>query len=135
MGPGQIALLIPIVALCIPIVAIVTEHQRKVLELKLRLKGEVPKELQAELAELKNQVAELRDTTTKFDMSFDAAISRLEERVDRVEGRQYEASATPVIGGVAATPAPPPAGPAYHTASSAAVEEQPAVLNVGQGGR
>jgi len=134
MDPGQIALLIPIVVLFIPIVAIVTDHQRKVLELKLRLKGEVPKEVQAELAELKNQVAELRDTTTKFDMSFDAAISRLEDRVDRVAGQHYEASAAPVISGVAAVPAPP-AGPAYQTASFVAAEEQPAVLTVGQSGR
>lgn len=99
MDAGQMGVLIPIIGVCIPIVAIVTSHQRKVLEMKLRLKGEVPNELKAELAELKRQVAELRDTTTKFDMSFDAAVGRLEDRVDKVEARQYgeTAGVTPPV--------------------------------------
>ena len=44
--------------------------------------------MEAELTALRNEVASLRDTTTRFDMSFDAAITRLEDRVDRVEVKQ-----------------------------------------------
>jgi hypothetical protein len=37
------------------------------------------------IEELRKEVAELRDTTTRFDMSFDAAITHLEQRMDRLE--------------------------------------------------
>lgn len=40
------------------------------------------------LQELRREVQDLRETTTRFDMSFDAALTRLEQRVDRVEQRQ-----------------------------------------------
>ncbi len=39
-----------------------------------------------EVVALRREVQSLRDTTTKFDMSFDAALERLEQRVDRMEG-------------------------------------------------
>ncbi len=39
------------------------------------------------LQELRQDVQALRDTTTKFDMTFDAALDRLEARVERVETR------------------------------------------------
>ncbi len=39
------------------------------------------------LRELRQEVQALRDTTTKFDMTFDAALDRLEARVERVETR------------------------------------------------
>ena len=37
------------------------------------------------LDQLQQEIAALRDTTTQFDMSFDAALDRLERRLDRVE--------------------------------------------------
>lgn len=120
-GPAEIGTLIPIVALSIPIVAIWTAHQRKMLELRLRLKGEVPQELKAELDELKAQLGQLRDTTTKFDMSFDAAITRLEDRMDRVEGRAYGSASDEV----------PAVAPSVATRPT--TEEAPPVLTVGQG--
>src|SRR5947207_3008151 len=39
------------------------------------------------LREVQRELRELRDTTTKFDLSFDAGISRLEDRVMRLEQR------------------------------------------------
>ena len=44
-------------------------------------------ELHRTLEELRREVQALRETTTKFDMAFDASLSRLEERVDRIEER------------------------------------------------
>lgn len=35
---------------------------------------------------LEEEMTSLRDTTTQFDMSFDAALERLERRVDRMDG-------------------------------------------------
>ena len=51
-----------------------------------------------ELAALRREVQELRDTTTRFDLSFDAALERLERRMDYAEGQQVPAAApqTPV---------------------------------------
>jgi len=73
----------------IPIVAIVTSHQRKMAEIKMRagnsVQGNVLEEVRMQLAAMREEIATLRDTSTKFDMSFDAALSRLEGRVDRIE--------------------------------------------------
>lgn len=48
--------------------------------------------LAARLAYLEQELAVLRDTTTQFDMSFDAALDRLEGRVNRVESRPADTS-------------------------------------------
>ena len=40
-----------------------------------------------EIQALRQQMVELRDTTTKYDMSFDAALQRLESRMGHLEGR------------------------------------------------
>lgn len=94
MGPDQLALMIPIVALCIPIVKIWTNHQHKMAEIKAQSGTTLPASVQSDLSEIKRELASLRDTTTKFDMTFDAALSRLEERVDRIEDRQAASVAT-----------------------------------------
>ena len=39
----------------------------------------------AELKAMQQQMAEMQNTSHQFDLSFDAALSRLEERVSRVE--------------------------------------------------
>jgi hypothetical protein len=41
----------------------------------------------AELRALAQQVRQMQDTGHQFDLSFDAALSRLEERVSRIESR------------------------------------------------
>jgi hypothetical protein len=81
-----LALMIPITALMIPIVAIITSHRHRELEMRLKLQqgdGNVA----TELRELKSQLAELRDTSTHYDMSFDSALQRIESRVGNLEGR------------------------------------------------
>jgi len=45
-----------------------------------------------EVAALRREVQALRDTTTKFDLSFDAALERLEQRMDHVEGAKAGSS-------------------------------------------
>lgn len=46
------------------------------------------------LRELRQEVQALRDTTTKFDMAFDASLDRLEARVERVETRTTASGTT-----------------------------------------
>ena len=42
-------------------------------------------ELASTVETLKREVAQLRDTTTRYDMAFDTALERLESRVSHVE--------------------------------------------------
>jgi hypothetical protein len=41
-----------------------------------------------ELTTLRQQVSELRDTSTQYDLSFDHALQRIERRVEQVEQQQ-----------------------------------------------
>jgi hypothetical protein len=84
----------------ISIMGIATWHRQEMEKIKAR-KGndgtvQLSDELRAELNALKEQVLALRDTTTKFDLSFDSALDSMEARVKRVEERQltqtYQAS-------------------------------------------
>jgi len=44
-----------------------------------------PQALAAEVAALNTQIAQLRDTATSFDVSFDQTLERMDERLRRVE--------------------------------------------------
>jgi hypothetical protein len=81
--------LIPIIGILavfgIPISAIWRSHLHKMAELKAKQGSQLSPNVQAELSALRAEVAELRETTTRFDMSFDAALTRLEDRVDKTE--------------------------------------------------
>ena len=68
----------------------ILRHQRKMLEIKAKV-GYHPTEIGSnELRELTRQIAELRDTTTRYDMSFDSALQRLESRVGNLEIRSSQ---------------------------------------------
>jgi hypothetical protein len=84
MDPG---LIIPIIALCIPIVAIVGSYWHKVEEMRLKAGLTGDANVTSQLREIQNQIAELRDTTTRYDMSFDSALQRIESRVGSLESR------------------------------------------------
>src|SRR5947209_18031870 len=77
----------------IPIIKIWTDHQRKMLEMKLHLRNQGDSGLRAEFDALRQEVRSLRDTSTQYDLSFDAALQRMEQRVERME-RQSTAVAT-----------------------------------------
>src|SRR5438105_8472680 len=68
------------------LVAVWGEHQRKLLEARARL-GNQDSAVVSELQNLKRELQELRDTTTRYDMSFDTALQRIESRVSHVEQR------------------------------------------------
>ncbi len=69
----------------IPITGMVTYHQRKMAEIKARMGGVEATEIKEQVTAMRKDMAELRDTATRFDVSFDAAITRLEQRMDRAE--------------------------------------------------
>ena len=79
---------VAMVVMSIPIVAIVTSHKRKMMELQLKQGNAASDSVVDEIRDLKRQIAELRDTTTRYDMSFDTALQRLEGRMNAMEQRQ-----------------------------------------------
>ncbi|HZO91589.1 MAG TPA: hypothetical protein VFB38_24925 [Chthonomonadaceae bacterium] len=89
--------LIPIVAILgvfgVPIVAIWTSHERKMMEMRMRMRNEGDTHLKAAIEELQAEVRSLRDTTTQYDLSFDAALQRMESRVQGLERRLSEVEA------------------------------------------
>lgn len=71
----------------ITITAIAMAHVRKMAEIRARGGESVNTALRTELELMKREISGLRETSTKFDMSLDAAIERVEGRVDRLEER------------------------------------------------
>lgn len=74
----------------IPLSAIWTSHFRKMAEIKAKSGGDSG-DTAKHIAALRQEIAALRETTTRFDMSFDAALSRVEERLNTVEEKQATA--------------------------------------------
>jgi hypothetical protein len=101
MGAEFLALMIPIIGVTIPVVAIWTRHKEKMAEIKARIgsgNAAANTELAQAVNDLRQEVASLRETSTRFDMAFDAAITRLEDRMDRVETRQEVVPSGATIG-------------------------------------
>jgi hypothetical protein len=114
--------------------AVYFKHKIRLEEVRSQRGEKTDGETLAAIAELRREVQALRDTTTKFDLSFDAGLSRLEERVDRLDaeraaGVSVAAPAAPVA---APTPAAAPATPpsAWYAGNGA---EEPAALRNGRG--
>ncbi len=85
--------------MAVPIVAIVSSHKRKILELQLKQGNKTSDSVIEEIRDLKRQITELRDTTTRYDMSFDTALQRLEGRMNAMEQKQSsEARPTASVG-------------------------------------
>jgi hypothetical protein len=69
----------------IPIISIWTSHQRRMLELQLQLRNQGDSGLRTEFDALRHEVRSMRDTCTQYDLSFDAALQRMERRVEGIE--------------------------------------------------
>ena len=92
MGPETLAPLIPIFALCIPIVAIWTKHRTKIAELQIKATAELSAEKAAQYAqhtrELEERVRVLERIVT--DKGFDTAsqIEALRRDAAAIEDRR-----------------------------------------------
>ncbi len=73
--------------LAIPWLAISTYHKRKLEEIRSRQKIEINEETRAAIEALRGEMAALRDTTTQYDVSFDTALNRLDNRMAHLEQR------------------------------------------------
>ena len=82
-----------IIVFSIPLMAIWTSHKRKMLEMQMRLKQTNSTDVQGTLNALREEVKQLRDTSMSYDLSFDAAMQRMENRVENIERRVNTQSA------------------------------------------
>lgn len=87
MGDGEIMGMIAMLCLFgwIPL-KVLAGYRIRMAEIKARQGVEGDATRQA-LAEIRREVAALRETTTRFDISFDAALTKMEERVETLELR------------------------------------------------
>jgi predicted nucleic acid-binding Zn-ribbon protein len=94
--PGEVIGLVAVI--CIfgwPILMVILKHQRQMAEMRMNALGKADQSLLAELQELKRQMEELRDTTTRYDMSFDSALQRMESRMGNVEQKMRQIEQEP----------------------------------------
>jgi septal ring factor EnvC (AmiA/AmiB activator) len=73
----------------IPLLAIWTEHRRRMAELTARIRTEKAPtgQVQDQLRDLGRQISDLRATATEFDLSFDTALQRMESRLNHMDER------------------------------------------------
>ena len=71
----------------IPFYAIWTYHRRKMEELRIQQRTAVDQKTMEAIQELRREFAELRDTTSSYDVSFDTALLRIENRVSGMDQR------------------------------------------------
>jgi hypothetical protein len=62
-------------------------YRQKVAELKLKSGGKNDQNSLVEMRALRNEMMELRDTSTEYNLSFDTALQRMESRITRLEQR------------------------------------------------
>lgn len=60
-------------------------YRQKVAELRLKSGSKSGQDSLVEMRALRNQMMELRDTTSEYNLSFDTALQRLESRITQLE--------------------------------------------------
>jgi hypothetical protein len=89
MDPSTLVFMIPITAIVLGIgsgiVKSILASQERRLEIRMNAQQGQSEQVAQQLQALRAEVATLRDTSHQFDVSFDEAITRLEQRVGRVE--------------------------------------------------
>ena len=65
-----------------------TKHRQKIAEMKLKNSGSLPVELKTELASMRSDIHQLRDTTMQYDLSFDTALQQMDRRLGNIEAKK-----------------------------------------------
>ncbi len=96
MLEDTLALMIPILAVggwIIPVtVKSVLKSQERRLELQMQAQQGRNEAAAQQIAALRQEIAEMRDTSTQFDMSLEHNVQRLEECLGRVETKTARAT-------------------------------------------
>lgn len=86
--------LIGLVAVCLifgpGILAVWSSHKRKLAELEIRKMEAMGSSTNAHLDSLRKELSDLRQTSTGFDLSLDANLQNLQQRIAYLEQRVQE---------------------------------------------
>ena len=88
--------LIPLAAIvfifgpALPITAMVLKHRKEMLQMELERRRLSNQEVIAQIEALRQELAQLRDTSTQYDMSLQANLEMLQERVRLLEQQLEE---------------------------------------------
>lgn len=77
-------------ALFVPITAMVLKHRKEMLEMELERRRLSNQQMAAQLDAIREEIAQLRDTSTQYDMSLQATLEALQERVRYLEQQLEE---------------------------------------------
>jgi 23S rRNA maturation-related 3'-5' exoribonuclease YhaM len=81
---------LPIVStVFISVVAMSQHHRRKMAELKIKEHKVAAEDVRAEIESLRQEMKNLRDVTTQYDLSFDTTLQQVERRVSQLESARY----------------------------------------------
>jgi TolA-binding protein len=72
-------------AIVIPVTAMVLKHRKEMARLEMERRTTVNQEIVAQIEALRREIAELRHTTTEYDMSLQMNLENLQERVRTLE--------------------------------------------------
>ncbi|MFN7016819.1 MAG: hypothetical protein ACK4P5_06625 [Fimbriimonadales bacterium] len=75
--------------LLIPITAMVIKHRKEMMQLELEKRRLSNQEIAKQIEALREELAQLRETSTQYDLSLQANLESLQERVRHLE-RQIE---------------------------------------------
>ena len=78
----------------VTMIKIGTKHRLQVLEMQLRLRNEGSTQTQPTLVAMREEVQSLRDTTMQYDLSFDTALQRMENRMEALERKVQQMEST-----------------------------------------
>jgi sensor histidine kinase regulating citrate/malate metabolism len=76
--------------LFVPITAMVLKHRKEMLQMELERRRLSNQEVIAQIEALRQELAQLRDTSTQYDMSLQANLEMLQERVRLLEQQLEE---------------------------------------------
>jgi predicted RNase H-like nuclease (RuvC/YqgF family) len=88
--------LIPLAAIvfifgpALPITAMVLKHRKEMLQMELERRRLSNQEVIAQIEALRQELAQLRDTSTQYDMSLQMTLETLQERVRMLEQQLEE---------------------------------------------
>ncbi len=71
----------------IPIIAMVIKHRKEMMQLELEKRRLSNQEIAKQIEALRAEIAQLRETSTQYDLSLQANLESLQERVRALEMR------------------------------------------------
>ncbi len=77
-------------AIVIPVTAMVLKHRKEMARMEIERRTTVNQEIVAQIEALRREIAELRHTTTEYDMSLQMNLENLQERVRALEQQHDE---------------------------------------------